>query len=81
MTLGYTRILVVTSWYHGRRGMCIIRHDTRDTAIQVSYQAAYNATFGPDSWWRNEEGLMDVTNELIKIGYYWVEYGLSPWQC
>ena len=78
---GYRRILVVTSWYHGRRGLCIIHHDTRDTAIQVSYQAAYNTTFGPDSWWHNEEGLLDVTNELIKIGFYWWKYGLVPWQC
>ena len=77
----YTRILIVTSWYHGRRGMCIIRHDTRGTAIQVSYQAAYNAIFGPDNWWHNEEGLMDVTNELIKIGFYWVQYGISPLRC
>jgi uncharacterized SAM-binding protein YcdF (DUF218 family) len=78
---GMRRILVVTSWYHGRRGLCVVRRWLQGSGIQVSYQAAYNATFGPDDWWHNEEGLIDVTNEYIKIGYYWLHYGLAPWQC
>ena len=50
-------------------------------AIQVSCQAAYNATVGSDNWWHNEEWLLAVTNEHIRIGIYWWQYGLAPWQC
>ena len=78
---GYTRILVVTSWYHARRGLCIVRHAVQGAGVQVYFQSAYNKTFGPDLWWRTEEGLLDVTNEIIKFGYYWYHYGLVPWQC
>ena len=78
---GTKSILLVTSWYHARRGLCAIRHHLEGTGIRVSFQAAYNTTFGPDNWWRTEEGLMDVVNEYIKIGFYWFHYGLAPWQC
>jgi len=78
---GYKRLLLVTSWYHGRRGTCILRHYTQGTDLQITYQAAYNQTFSPDNWWHTEEGLLDVSNEIIKIGFYWYHYGLVPWQC
>lgn len=75
------KVVLVTSWYHARRSMCIVQRQSAGTDINVSFQAASNATFGPDNWWRTEEGLMDVVNEYIKIGYYWLHYGLVPWQC
>ena len=78
---GVKSILLVTSWYHGRRGVCVVRHHLAGTGIQLSFQAASNATFGPDNWWRNEEGLIAVVNEYIKFAFYWVHYGLAPWQC
>ena len=78
---GYKRILVVTSWYHARRGVCIVRRWAQGSDIQITFQSAYNKTFGPEQWWRNEEGLLDVSNEIIKFGFYWVQYGLAPWQC
>ena len=38
-------------------------------------------TYGPENWWQHEDGLVAVTNELIKFGFYWWHYGLVPWQC
>ncbi|MCL5994968.1 MAG: YdcF family protein [Chloroflexi bacterium] len=78
---GIHSILLVTSWYHGRRGLCVMRRHLDGTGIRVTFQAASNVTFGPDNWWRNEEGFMDVVNEYIKFGFYWLHYGLAPWQC
>lgn len=75
------RILVVTSWYHGRRGLCVVRQGLRGSGAQVYYQAASDSLFGPDNWWIKEEGLVSVFNEYIKIGFYWWKYGLVPWQC
>lgn len=78
---GVKSLLLVTSWYHGRRGVCVVRHHLAGTGIQLSFQAASNATFGPADWWHNEEGLIAVVNEYIKFAFYWVHYGLAPWQC
>jgi uncharacterized SAM-binding protein YcdF (DUF218 family) len=78
---GVKSILLVTSWYHARRGVCVVRHHLAGTGIQLSFQSASNATFGPDNWWHNEEGLIAVVNEYIKSAFYWVHYGLAPWQC
>ncbi len=78
---GVKSILLVTSWYHGRRGVCVVRHHLAGTGVQLSFQAASNATFGPANWWHNEEGLLDVIIEYVKFAFYWVHYGLAPWQC
>ena len=78
---GTRSIVLVTSWYHAHRGLCIVRRDFAGSGVAVSFQAAANSTFGPNNWWRNEEGLIDVFDEYIKIGYYWLNYGLAPWQC
>lgn len=78
---GVKRILLITSWYHGRRGLCVVRHHLKESEIVTYYQAAYNRAFSPANWWLNEEGLMAVSGELIKFGYYWMHYGLAPWMC
>jgi hypothetical protein len=67
--------------YHARRGVCVVRHHLAGAGIQLSFQTAYNSTFGPDNWWLSEEGLMDVVSEYIKFGFYWIHFGLAPWQC
>jgi hypothetical protein len=32
----------------------------------------------PARWWRTEDGLVSVLNELIKLGFYWANYGIRP---
>lgn len=74
-------VLVVTSWYHGRRGLCMVRHHLQDMDVAVYYQPASNEVHDADNWWQTEQGLMAVTGELLKFGHYWWRYGLSPWSC
>jgi len=72
-------ILVVTSWYHSRRGLSVIRHHLGRSRVVVYFSASDNLSCGPENWWQKEAGLVAVVNELIKFGYYWWRYGLFPW--
>ena len=58
------------------RGRCCIGR-----GVQVFYQPAANEVHSADNWWRSEQGLMAVSNELIKGGFYWWRYGVGPWGC
>lgn len=78
---GARSILVVTSWYHGRRALCAINHHLQDDTVQVYYQPVATLGFGPDDWWLSEAGKRVVTSELYKILFYWGNYGLVPWLC
>ena len=35
----------------------------------------------PKNRWQHEDGLVAVTDELIKFGFYWWHYGLASWRC
>lgn len=74
-------IVVVTSWYHGRRALCAIHHHLSDKTVQVYYQPTATPDFGPHDWWDSEVGALTVTRELNKILFYWGYYGLVPWVC
>ena len=78
---GTHSILVVTSWYHGRRALCAIQQQVQDSSVQVYYQPAATPGFGPADWWQVEAGQRIVTTELYKIIFYTGYYGLTPWIC
>jgi uncharacterized SAM-binding protein YcdF (DUF218 family) len=77
---GARRIMLVTSWYHSRRALCVVRRLAADE-ITVYCEAPPPVGYGPDDWWRHEDGLVFVVNELLKFGHYWWQYGLRPWKC
>jgi len=51
-----------------------------EAGVQGLYSVPPTVTYGPDHWWRHEEGLVLVVNELIKFGFYWWHYGKIPWR-
>ena len=71
-------IIIVTSWYHTRRAMNVIRRCIPDTNAAVYISSSTNLSFTPDNWWRDEEGLVAVVNEMIKTALYWRRYGIAP---
>lgn len=71
-------LLLVTSWYHTRRAVRVMRHYVADTNMIVYVSSSTNLPFTPDNWWRDEEGLVAVVNEMIKTALYWRRYGLAP---
>jgi uncharacterized SAM-binding protein YcdF (DUF218 family) len=79
-------VIIVTSWYHGRRTLCMLRHhleaqQTRDNDVQIYYQPVGYENYGPDSWWRSENGREVVFSEIAKFGYYWLVHGLMLQGC
>jgi uncharacterized SAM-binding protein YcdF (DUF218 family) len=82
---GVDNILLVTSWYHSRRALCIMRRhlDLATGTHQMSWYAVPTDSYhyNPDNWWQHEFGLVNVQNEFIKFGHYWLAYGLCPFNC
>ncbi len=83
------RLIVVTSWYHSRRALCVVRHHLVENtvgkedgrSVELRFSPAPTSVYTPESWWKHEHGLISVVNELIKGGYYWWSYELAPWEC
>jgi uncharacterized SAM-binding protein YcdF (DUF218 family) len=74
------RILVVTSWYHSRRVMCVIKDQFAGSGIEV-YSAVPPSSVGPNDWWKYAQSRQQVASELVKLPYYWLRYGMAPWSC
>jgi len=74
-------ILVVTSWPHSRRALCVIQRWLAGSGVRIYYDASPASDYGPDDWWQRENGRIEVLDELVKIGFYWWRYGLPPWSC
>lgn len=73
-------LIVVTSWYHTRRAANVIKHSIAESNISVYMSSSTNLPYTPDNWWKEEEGLVAVNNEIIKTALYWWRYGIAPWQ-
>ena len=78
---GLHSVLIVTSWYHGRRTLCSLRQHLQGADVQIYYQPVGYDDYGPDNWWLTETGRKLIFSEMGKLGYYWLNYGLVPQNC
>lgn len=74
-------VLIVTDWSHSRRALCIVRHHLATSQVAVFYMPPRDFPFTPDNWWQVAYGRQIVPGEWLKIAYYWLRYGLPPWDC
>jgi hypothetical protein len=74
--LGAEYNILVTDLFHTRRAARTFRTLLPDTAIYVN--AAPDPRYHAGRWWQNEEGLVAVVNEVIKLAFYWAKYGITP---
>ena len=74
---GWTSVIVVTDRFHTRRAGNTLRALAPDVSIVLS--TAEDARFDPKRWWQSKDGLVSVVSEVLKLGYYWVAYGIAPW--
>lgn len=70
------RVTVVTSHFHTRRTRWVMSRVLGETAARVSLVSAPSDDFALDRWWQNERGFELVTNEYLKLAFYWVRYNL-----
>jgi DUF218 domain len=74
-------VLVVTSWYHSRRALCVMQHRFAGTGIALYHDTVPNWQYGADSWWQHLGGWYRVAREVVAFAWYWVHHDLSPWEC
>jgi len=73
---GWHSLIIVTDPFHTRRALRTFRVLLPDIDIYVS--AASDPAYDPEHWWQTEDGLVDVFSEVVKLGFYWIRYGIRP---
>ena len=67
-------VMVVSSNYHTRRIRNVFKKAMAKKGIDVVIRGAKKDGFHPESWWTNENGLISVNNEYVKLLYYAIKY-------
>jgi uncharacterized SAM-binding protein YcdF (DUF218 family) len=70
VTHGYGSLIAISSPYHMRRVRATLAHLLRGTGVEALYSPAKETGFKVSEWWRREHGLIQVTNEYLKLAYY-----------
>lgn len=76
---GARSLLIVTSPYHSRRALCVIRRHMAGLDVGVAYAPAAPIERGPP--WLSPKSWLQVGRELAAVGYYWLRYRVEPWSC
>lgn len=73
---GWQRVILITNSYHTRRAGQTFQ--ARMPTVEVLVRPAPTPDYDATRWWQSESGLQSVVNELIKLGFYWYQYDISP---
>jgi uncharacterized SAM-binding protein YcdF (DUF218 family) len=71
---GAHTIIVPTELFPGRRQRWILNHELASAGAHVLMDAHKPLEYSVDDWWKHEEGVIDLQNELIKYVYYRLKY-------
>jgi uncharacterized SAM-binding protein YcdF (DUF218 family) len=69
-----SRVIVVTSEFHSRRAKWIFTRELAGLPLALDMIAVPYATFNRTDWWTNENGLITLNNEYIKLIFYYFKY-------
>lgn len=69
-------VLIVTSPYHTRRALRVMKHAFQDTAIEIGITSPATGEQSPKPlfWWLSLQGWIFVAGEYVKLTYYWLFY-------
>ena len=73
-------VIIVTDWWHSRRALCSTMEQLQGYPVTISFSASPSPA-GPQNWWRNADIRANVLSELLKMVYYSIRYGWTPWGC
>jgi uncharacterized SAM-binding protein YcdF (DUF218 family) len=68
------QVILVTSAFHTRRTQWIFKKTLADSRVLLEVSASPHYNFDQSNWWRTEPGLIMLTNEYIKLFYYFAIY-------
>jgi uncharacterized SAM-binding protein YcdF (DUF218 family) len=68
-------IIIVTSQFHTRRARWVYNRVLKGTGIKIMMAAARERRFNWESWWLDDDGILNFCTEYCKFGYYMVKYG------
>ena len=69
-----SRVILVTSEFHSRRAKWIFARELSGLRVTLEMAAVPYSTFDKTNWWKNENGLITLNNEYIKLFYYFFKY-------
>jgi uncharacterized SAM-binding protein YcdF (DUF218 family) len=70
-TRGWRDLVLVTDSWHTRRTEILFRQVFHDTSVQLWVSPAPSGV-DPVAWWHDEDAIIAITTEYIKLGSYWV---------
>lgn len=71
------RVIIVTSAEHTRRARWVFRRALAGLGVDVKTAAARHLAFDDTNWWRNDEGVLLIVHEYLKLPFYLVRYGIA----
>lgn len=71
---GFKKIMVVSDKFHTNRIDYAFRDVFEDAGIQLILRGCPSTVYSESNWWANEEGLIMVNNEYIKLMYYYIKH-------
>ena len=71
---GLKKIMVVSDKFHTNRIDYAFRDVFEDAGIQLVLRGSPSNAYSESNWWANEEGLIMVNNEYIKLMYYYIKH-------
>ena len=71
---GLKKIMVVSDKFHTNRIDYAFRDLFEDAGIQLVLRGSPSNAYSESNWWANEEGLIMVNNEYIKLLYYYIKH-------
>ncbi|MEM7371233.1 MAG: YdcF family protein [Bacteroidota bacterium] len=71
---GFQSIMIISSQFHTRRIKKVFKKKFKQAGIDVVIKGAPPKRYEVDHWWENEEAMINVNNEYVKLLYYGWKY-------
>src|SRR5262249_25380268 len=72
---GAKSVIIPTELFPARRVRWIFRHEATPAGVRIIAHAIIKPPgYGVENWWKDEGGLKDFKNEVIKFVYYLLRY-------
>ncbi|MFM2286278.1 MAG: hypothetical protein RLZZ543_1775 [Bacteroidota bacterium] len=69
---GFKKIMVVSDKFHTNRIDYAFRKIYEEAGVELILRGCPSTAYSEEMWWANEEGLIMVNNEYVKLMYYYI---------